>query len=369
MTTKIIVVGAGIAGLCVAWSLTRRGYSLEVFDQGPIPNPLSSSFDEHRITCHNYGALDGYARLMPEAFDAYDCLFEDLGARPYAPTGLIFVRRQSDDWYECEGRKLDAYGVPHRKLSDAEIARRLPMLQRRDVHEIVEFGGAGLLFPGPILDGLAAWLTRAGAVLHAGARVDAVDPDLGRVVADGQTHAADVVIVAAGVWAARIAPQLAALVRPSRQTVMFLDPPDDFRAAWSQAPILVFDGGAHPGYALPPRGGTRLKIGGHHFGRYGEADDDRSALAEDIAPVAAVAAAPHRSRTDLPFPRGQQASYMQPSAPEERFLVHPLGRAGWVVSACSGHGFKLAPLIAKGVAAAIAGERDAAGVPAWAAGR
>ena len=367
MTAKIIVVGAGIAGLCVAWSLTRRGYFVEVFDQGPIPNPLSSSFDEHRITCHNYGALDGYARLMPEAFDAYDCLFEDLGARHYLPTGLIFVRRQSDDWYAREGRKLDAYGVPHRKLSDAEIARRLPMLQRRDVHEMVEFGGAGLLFPRPILGGVAVWLTRAGAVLHAGARVDAVDPDLGRVVVGGRAHAADLVIVAAGAWAPRIAPHLASLVRPSRQTVMFLDPPDDLRAAWSQAPILVWDGGAHPGYALPPRNGTRLKIGGHHFSRYGEADDDRSASAEDVAPVEAVAA-----EAFVDFGRYRvleaKANYIA-SAPEERFLVHPLGRAGWFVSACSGHGFKLAPLIANGVAAAISGERDAAGVPAWAAGR
>jgi glycine/D-amino acid oxidase-like deaminating enzyme len=367
VTAKIIVVGAGIAGLCLAWSLTRRGYRIEVFDQGPIPNPLSASFDEHRITCHNYGALDGYARLMPGAFDAYEALFADIGARPYLPTGLIFVRRQSDDWYEIEAGKLAAYGVPHRRLADREIAHRLPMLQRRGVHEIVEFGGAGLLFPRPILDGLATWLTHSGAILHAGARVDAVDPDLGRVVADGQTHAADVVIVATGVWVARIEPQLAALIRPSRQTVTFLDPPDDFRAAWSQAPILVFDGGAHPGYALPPRGGTRLKIGGHHFSRYGAADDDRSALAEDIAPVAAVAAAALVDFERYRFLEAK-ASYIA-SAPEERFLVHPLGRAGWVVSACSGHGFKLAPLIASGVAAAIAGERDAAGVPAWAAGR
>jgi len=48
---------------------------------------------------------------------------------------------------------------------------------------------------------------------------------------------------------------------------------------------------------------------------------------------------------------------------------HLTGRAGWIVSACSGHGFKLAPLIADGVAAAIAGERDPVGVNPWAAGR
>ena len=54
--------------------------------------------------------------------------------------------------------------------------------------------------------------------------------------------------------------------------------------------------------------------------------------------------------------------------PRERFVVRPLGAKGWLVSACSGHGFKLQPLITEGVAQAIAGERPAADVPAWAAG-
>jgi glycine/D-amino acid oxidase-like deaminating enzyme len=364
--TKIIVVGAGVAGLCVAWSLVRRGCSVEVFDQGAIPNPLSSSWDEHRITCHNYGAHDGYARMMPAAFKAYDALFDDLGAKHYLPTGIAFVRRQRDDWYETEARKLDALGVPHRELAEAEIATRLPMLRRDAVRQVVEFGGAGLLFARPLLEDIAAWLMRRGVVLHTGSRVESVDFDGGRIKADQQTHAADIVVVAAGAWAAQIAPQIAARVRPSRQTIVFLEPPDDLRAAWAHAPILVADGGTHPGYALPPRNGTRLKIGGHHFNRYGEPDEDRSAIPEEVAPIEAVGREAF-SRFDRYRILETKANYIT-SAGEERFLVHPLGRAGWLVSACSGHGFKLAPLIANGVAAAIAGDRDPESVQTWAAG-
>ena len=304
---------------------------------------------------------------MPEAFNAYDALFRDLGARHYLPTGIIFVRRQRDDWYAIEGRKLDAYGVAHRRLSGAEIASRLPMLQARGVEEVIEFGGAGMLFARQILDDLAAWLAQSGAVLHAGRCVDAVDLDLGQVIVGGRRHSADLVLVAAGAWAERIVPQLRSVVRPARQTVLFLDPPADLRAAWSQAPMLVWDGGAHPGYALPPRDGARLKIGGHHFSRYGDPDEDRSATPQDLAPVQAVA-----EEAFVDFRRYRfieaRANYIAATA-EERFRVGPFGRAGWIVSACSGHGFKLAPLIAEGVAAAVAGERDAAEVSEWAAGR
>ena len=199
------------------------------------------------------------------------------------------------------------------------------------------------------------------------ARVAAIDPELGRIIVDGRTHSADIVVVAAGAWLGRLAPEFAEAVRPSRQTILFLEPPEDFRAAWSAAPILVEDGGAHPGYLLPPRGATRLKIGGHHFSRYGDVDDDRTPAEGDIAPVMAVGA-----QALIDFDRYRlleaKANYIA-ATKEERFIVRPLGRAGWVVSACAGHGFKLAPLIAGGVAAAIAGEREASEVEAWAAAR
>ncbi|HEX3982454.1 MAG TPA: FAD-dependent oxidoreductase, partial [Acidisoma sp.] len=58
---KILIIGSGIAGLSTAWSLKRRGYDIEIFEQGPIPNPVNSSWDEHRITRHAYGEFEGYA--------------------------------------------------------------------------------------------------------------------------------------------------------------------------------------------------------------------------------------------------------------------------------------------------------------------
>ena len=42
---KIIIAGAGIAGLSLAWALSRRGHAVSVYEQGPIPNPVSSSFE------------------------------------------------------------------------------------------------------------------------------------------------------------------------------------------------------------------------------------------------------------------------------------------------------------------------------------
>jgi glycine/D-amino acid oxidase-like deaminating enzyme len=366
MTAKIIVVGAGIAGLSLAWALTRRGFAVELFEQGPIPNPRASSFDEHRITRHTYGAMTGYTRLMPAAFQTYEALWRDLGARHYLPTGIVYVRRRVDDWYETTARDLDAFGLAHRELTEAEVEARLPMVRRDGVRQVVEAEGAGMLFCYPILRDLAHWLERAGAVLRPGRRVADIDPEGGRVVVDGVAHKADVVVVAAGAWVTALAPRYARALTPSRQTVLYLDPPSDFRGAWSSAPVIIEEGAYHS-YTLPPRGGMRLKIGDHHFSRRGAGEDDRIAKPEDIAPVAAAAA---DAFVDFDRYRLLEAKVCYYTVTDdESFLVEPLGRAGWIVSACSGHGFKLAPLIADGVAAAIAGERDQVGVKPWAAGR
>ena len=51
----------------------------------------------------------------------------------------------------------------------------------------------------------------------------------------------------------------------------------------------------------------------------------------------------------------------------EKFIVEPLGLAGWVMSPCSGHGFKFGPLLGSAVAGAI-DSGEAGDIALWAAG-
>ena len=59
---RVIVVGAGIAGLSTAWSLVKRGHQVTLLEQGEIPNPLAASGDHHRIIRRAYGKAQ---RLWP----------------------------------------------------------------------------------------------------------------------------------------------------------------------------------------------------------------------------------------------------------------------------------------------------------------
>ncbi len=365
---KISIVGAGIGGLSLAWALRRSGVQVALFDQGAIPDPRASSFDEHRITRHSYTGLFGYAALMPEAFAVYNQLWQDLGRTHYLPTGMVYVSRTEADWYGPAAEELAGLGVPCRRLDRAELSERLPFVNPEGIEDAFEAGGAGMLFASRIVTDLARWAGESGVELHPHSRVERLDPASGALwVAGGGRHDADLVVVCVGAWLPALLPETAARLMPSRQLVLYLDPPARFATSWAQAPILVDAGTAHGAYILPPRGGTRLKIGDHVFTRRGHGDDDRVATEEDAAAVLAAARAVFADFEDYAILERKVCYYTV--ADDERFVVEPVGPAGWLFSACSGHGFKLGPLIASGLADALMGRRPAAEIPDWAAGR
>lgn len=364
---KVSIVGAGIAGLSLAWSLSRRGHEVAVYEQGAIPNPISSSYDEHRITRHAYGTMAGYAALMPAAFRIWEELFADIGTRHYEPTGVVYFLRGDSPWYAATTTSLDAMKVGYRDVPLGVVPDRFPMINQEGLTRVVETDGAGMLFPIRILSDLTVLLAKRGVKLHAYTPVEAVDLDRATVTVGGQAIGADVVAVTAGAWVDRLVPAIVRDVVASRQAVLYLAPPQDLAEAWSTAPVMIDRGDASGTYTLPPRRGTRLKVGDHVFTREGDPDDSRLATDADLYRLRAAAAAAYRD-LDRYAEIERKACYYTVEE-HERFVVRSAGKAGWVVSACSGHGFKLQPLITDGVARAITGERDVLGVTDWAAGR
>ncbi|SNB60593.1 sarcosine oxidase/sarcosine oxidase subunit beta [Arboricoccus pini] len=363
---RILVVGAGIAGLSTAWALTRQGYAVEIFDQGPIPNPRSSSHDEHRITRHAYGTQEGYAYMMPQAFRAYEAMWRDIGANHHLPTSACYLVRGEQPWYDGVRLTLSTMDVGFRELDTAAIHARLPMVRLDEDTRVVETDKAGILYPIRILTDLVVRLAKDGAIFHADTKVSAIDPEKGTLTADGKTHAGDAIVICAGAWVSRLVPSLARTVTPSRQCILYLAPPRDLAEAWSQAPVIA-DVGPQITYCLPPRGNARLKIGDHHFSRQGDPDGDRIARQDEIDAVIACGRQTFKDFDSYTILERKICFYTVTD--DEHFVVEPLGAKGWVSSPCSGHGFKLGALIGAGLASAIAGHVTSTELSAWAAGR
>ena len=80
------------------------------------------------------------------------------------------------------------------------------MIETEGLTQVVETEEGGMLFPIRILTDLTVWLGNNGVVFHSDARVGDVDPEAGTIVANGQTHRADRIVICAGAWVNKITP-------------------------------------------------------------------------------------------------------------------------------------------------------------------
>ncbi|MGE0501979.1 MAG: NAD(P)/FAD-dependent oxidoreductase [Rhizobiaceae bacterium] len=360
---KVIVVGAGIAGLSTAWALTKRGHSVALIEQGTIPNPLSASGDHHRIIRRAYRSDSGYGRLITEAYAAWDELWADLGASHLDPRGFLCVSREAGDEAEDYRGGLEMGGYPIAVYDPPQAARRWRFLAPGTFRYAFLSPEGGALHCRHIATGMAGWLRRKGAELRERAKVVLVDSATGRVaLSDGTTLTADRVVVTAGAWVLKLFPQLGDVLKTYRTAVVYLEPPADLLHDWKAAPVILDVGGATDGYIIPPSGGAGLKFGsGLHKEPTDDADRDRVPRPGEGEEIRALFEPPIARMKEYRVTDVVTCAYT--FTRDERFLSHAEGRS-LVVSACSGHGYKFGAALGRRVADAVE-SGDSEGFGRW----
>lgn len=365
----VLVVGAGIMGLSIAWALRRAGRAVTVMDQGPIPNPLGASWAEQRTLRLPYGDHTGYTEMALESFGAWGALWQDLGRSFYRATGALVLGGPLRAFSRASAQTLARLGLPVEWLTAAEAADAYPLLDFSGLDGALRVAHSGTLRADLIAPALIDWLTAAGTVWKPRCRVTAVDP-VGRVrLADGSVLTGSAVIIAPGADLTGPAERLAERVRPTRRLTATLAPPPDVAAAWAGYPQVLDLGPDGDGFYLcPPDGDAGLKIGDHRAGPTDEpptTSTDRRPTLGALGRLWGLGRARIRGFDDFRLRTARSCWYA--STADERFVVEREGVAVWL-SACSGHGYKFAPLLALELADVLADGQPFDRFAEWARG-
>jgi sarcosine oxidase len=367
---RVIVVGGGVVGLATAWALVRSGHQAVLVDQGPIPNPNGSSYDQHRLIRYAYGDDEGYTAMVGDAFRAWGELWDDLGKIHYVKTGTIAVSSVEGDETDLSRATYERLGIPHEVLDRKTLDEAMPQYAFDGARYGLFNADGGPLLAERIVRGLADWLRERDVDMREHARVSAVDPASATVIlADGEKLTADRLVLATGSWTTKLLPEFRDRTAPSRQVVVYVDPPPHYRAAWAEGPVLAQFRDGLDLYNLPPVHGLDLKFSCKPYRRPGDPDDDRVPGSDEGEAVFAHIR-PLLRDGDAYRVLGAKVCYYGLSD-SGRFIVEPLagGEPGLAITNCCGHMFKFGALLGQEITRTVTGDRPLADLACWAAGK
>ena len=324
---EVVIVGAGVMGLATARALAQSGREVVVCEQFEIGHTRGSSHGGSRIVRLSYPD-PRWVRLAQESYPLWRELESEFGRALLDQPGSLDLR----DW-QSNRDALAACGAPFEVLEKAELERRFPIRVEPGEKALFQADG-GIIFADLALQAFRGSAEAAGAVVRERFRVDSVQEDGEGVVAGGVR--ARVAVVTAGAWA----PELVGVdATPTRESTSYfsLDEP---------VPSVIDGGpGGTAGYALVAPG-VGLKAGLHKSGP--AADPDEQGEADPALGEEAAAWVERRFPGAGPLIRMETCLYTRRA--NDEFLLARTGRIV-VGSACSGHGFKFAPVIGKRLAA------------------
>ncbi|NUL45796.1 FAD-dependent oxidoreductase [Cellulosimicrobium funkei] len=350
--SRYIVIGAGLMGAATAWQLAGAGHEVTVLESATPAHDRGSSHGSARIFRYAYENPE-YVRLVQQARVGWSAVETAGGSRLIDDCGAV-----DHGAHRVPGRLaavLEAAGVEHELFSQAEAAERWPMLTFET--DALWHPGAGVLDSELAVTTMLRLAVADGAELREGWEVARIERSgRGFVVTStaGESLSAAGVIVCAGGWLpdlladlpvpSSMRPQLADFSVRQEQVYHFPFREEIARAADWPTVIHLFE--EMDVYALP--GGRDAGFRGQKVSQFNGGPVIPSAVHQDaqIDPVNRQRMVDYVSRY-LPGVEPEpyaESTCLFTSTPSEDFILDS-HEGLTLVSACSGHGAKFAPLI------------------------
>jgi len=338
MRTETVIVGAGLAGSAAAWALTRQGRPCVVLEARQPGHDRGSSHGTARIFRRAYPD-PLYVRLTGQARRLWDELEDEAGQTLITVTGSLDFGPSSlpRDMYEL----LDAQGVPAEMVDPREAGDRWPGIAFGHDDSVLFHPEGGVINAERAAAAMRRLAEANGAEICYGSKVTKITAR--SVHTQNQTYDADTIIIAAGAWTQPLAGHLVSLPQLTvTQVSAFHFAPEARREQSDAWPTFIHHHDATVyGLLSGADAPGSIKLGVHDMGTV-TTGDDRDGIPDSAARDKIRRFVKAKVPGLQPEP-SKELTCLYTSTASEDFVVDRRG-ALVIVSACSGHGAKFAPL-------------------------
>ena len=345
---RVAVIGCGAMGAAAGWRLAARGAQVVCFDRHSPPHPLGSSHGESRITRTAYFEGPWYVPLLQETFPLWRELESATDEELLTLTGALMIGPPSAEAVAGALAAAADHGLDVRLLKADEIRKAYPghIVGNRDV--AVLDAQAGFLRPEAAVAAMIGRMEALGGEIRRGVVVSAMNPhpDGVEVVTDEARETFDAVVVAAGPWIHELVDWLPLTVERQVMAWFAIDQKVGSGLTPGKFPVFIRQGGDMGDvYGFPTLDGVSVKIARHHEGA---ATDPEQVLREvsdrELDPLRRYVRTRLHGVTQRVV---RTVTCLYTNTPDGHFAIglHPEDARIAVVSACSGHGFKFAPVV------------------------
>lgn len=384
-TYDVVVVGAGIIGLSIAWQIARRSkLRIAVLERGAGVGEGSTGASS--AVCRFRYSHDEMVTLARDGISAYQRWREYTGLpdvrAEYQQEGVLWIPGEDRYWAGKQLERMTSLGIPCEALGASDVVRRFPSLsvcaqapdletgeahdcRAAEAHCFLETEG-GYMDPVSAAQDLVESCRSAGVEIRFRCPVEGISRHGGRVTGvqvSGQPKiSAPIVINAAGPWCRDLYQQAEVPVgwdlKPVRIHMLHRNRPPELEGP---IPVTVdLPGGI---YFRTQNRGQQLIVGSvlEEDEREAVSDPDHYQRETDTDFELAKLHALHHRLPALAY-AGRITGYCglyTVNHEDVHPIVGPTRVEGfWVANGFSGHGFKLAPAIGSMIAQTITGEHS-----------
>jgi sarcosine oxidase len=342
----VIVVGLGAIGSAALRVLAKRGVRAVGIERHAPGHDHGSSHGETRMIRLGYFEHPSYVPLLRRTYALWRELEAEAGDKFLHITGIAEMGLPGSDVVAGTLAASRLHDLPHEVLSAKDAMRRFPAFRLPEDFVCVVQPDGGFVSVEAAMAAMIDQAKAAGAEVWSETVAQAVTPadDGVRVTSSRGDVEAKSAIIATGPWIGRLMPGLP--LRVTRQVMTWFKPREPALFELGRFPVFLMRTRHGNLYGFPSVDGSLVKIAKHHH--LDETADpetvDRSVSAEDEAAVRAAVTA-HIPAADGHLARAKTCLYTV--TPDHDFIIDLAPGAPNLViaSACSGHGFKFAPVL------------------------